>query len=93
MQIHKSNTLVTLNKEEEDRTPVTLASVFDPHNQNKIMKEHLLVLLDTSGSSHNISKVSLVNKYKDEFFKHETSVYQTANQVVQHEPKPKPQTR
>ena len=78
MRLHNSSTLVTSNKEEEDGTPVTLASVFDPHNKNKIMKEHLLVLLD-SGSSHSMAKASLVNKeYKDEFFKHDKSVYQTA---------------
>jgi hypothetical protein len=77
MQLHKSNTLVTSNKEEEDGTPVTLSSVFEPHNKNNIMKEHLLVLLD-SGSSHSMAKASLVNKYKDEFFKHDLSVYQTA---------------
>ena len=41
------------------------------------MKEHLLVLLD-SGSSHSMAKASLVNKYKDEFFKNDTSVYQIA---------------
>jgi hypothetical protein len=78
MRLHNSSTLVTSNKEEEDGTPVTLASVFDPHNKYKIMKEHLLVLLD-SGFSHSMAKASLVNKeYKDEFFKHDKSVYQTA---------------
>ena len=77
MRLHKSNTLVTSNKEVEDGTPITLASVFEPHNENKIMKEHLLVLLD-SGSSHSMAKASLVSQYKDEFFRHDESVYQTA---------------
>jgi hypothetical protein len=77
MRLHKSNTLATSSKEEGDGTPVTLASVFDPHNKNETIKEHILVLLD-SGSSHSMAKASLVNKYKDEFFRQDKSVYQTA---------------
>ena len=50
----------------DDGTPVTLASVYDPVDKNKILKEHILVLIDC-GSSHSMAKVSLVNKYKDSF--------------------------
>ena len=74
MRLHKSNILATSSKEVGDGTPVTLASVFDPHNKNEIIKEHILVLLD-SGSSHSMAKASLVNKYKDEFFSQDESVY------------------
>ena len=47
------------------------------HDKNKILKEHILVLIDC-GSSHSMAKVSLVNQYNDSFFKKEKPIYKTA---------------
>ena len=67
MQKHKSNSLDS-NRVLNDATPVTLASVYDPKDTSKILKEHLLVLID-SGSSHSMAKASLFKKYKKDFLK------------------------
>ena len=77
MRRHKLSNLDLTNQAFKDGTPVTLASVYDPNNDHKIIKEHILVLID-SGSSHSMAKASLVDKYKDSFFREEKSVYKTA---------------
>ena len=75
---HKFANLDSTNQSlTDDGTPVTLASVYDPTDKNKILKEHLLVLID-SGSSHSMAKASIVKKYKDSFFRKEKSTYKTA---------------
>ena len=76
MRTHKSNSL-DLNQVLKDGTSVTLASVYDPKDTSNIIKENLLVLID-SGSSHSMAKASLFNKYKSDFFRKEKSTYKTA---------------
>ena len=39
--------------------PVTLASIYNPTDKNKILKEYLLVLIDYE-SSYSIAKASIV---------------------------------
>ena len=58
-------------------TPITVASVYDPLDQTKIIKENLLILID-SGALHSMAKASLVIKYKDSFFKQSKASYKTA---------------
>ena len=76
MRKHKSNTLGSCQKI-KDATPVTLATVYDPTDQTKIVKDYLVILLD-SGSSHSMAKASILNKYKKDFFVKEESSYKTA---------------
>ena len=73
MRRYKLSNLDLTNQAFKYGTPVTLASVYDPNNDHKIIKEHLLVLID-SGSSHSMAKASLVDKYKYSFFREEKSV-------------------
>ena len=56
---------------------VTVASVYDLLDQTKIIKENLLILID-SGVLHSMAKASLVIKYKDSFFKQSEASYKTA---------------
>ena len=58
-------------------TLVTLASVYDPLDQTKIIKDNLLILID-SGALHSMAKASLVKKYKDSFFKRSEASYKMA---------------
>ena len=58
-------------------TPVIVASVYDPLDQNKIIKDNLLVFID-SGALHSMAKASLVTKYKDSFFKRSKASYKMA---------------
>jgi hypothetical protein len=51
--------------------------VYNPINNNKILKDHLLVLMDC-GSSHSMAKAMIVKKHKDSFFRKEQSTYKTA---------------
>ena len=74
---HKLTSLDLINQTTKDGTPVTLASLYDPKDQSKIIKEHLLILID-SGASHSMAKASLVHRYKHSFFKKEKSSYKTA---------------
>ena len=74
---HKLTNLDLTNPSAKDGTPVTLASVFDPKDQDTIIKEHLFVLID-SGASHSMAKASLFKKYKKSFFRKEKSSYKTA---------------
>ena len=70
---HKLNSLDLTNQAFKECTSVILASVYDPNDKIKIIKEHLLVLID-SGSSHSMAKALLVNKYKENFFREEKLV-------------------
>ena len=74
---HKLTSLDLINQTTKDGTPVTLASLYDPKDQSKIIKEHLLILID-SGASHSMAKASLVQRYKHSFFQKEKSSYKTA---------------
>ena len=51
--------------------------MYDPREQTKIIKNDLLILID-SGASHSMGKASLVMKYKDSFFKRSKASYKTA---------------
>ena len=63
--------------DKKNRTPVTIASVYNPMDQTKTIKEDLIILID-SGASHSMAKASLVMKYKDSFFKRSKASYKTA---------------
>ena len=76
MRKHKSNNLGA-TQGINDATPVTLATVYDPTDPSKIIKDYLLVLID-SGSSHSMAKASILKKYKKNFFVKEESSYKTA---------------
>ena len=76
MRKHNSNTLGSC-QDITDATPVILATVYDPTDQTKIVKDYLVVLLD-SGSSHSMAKSSILNTYKKDFFVKEESSYKTA---------------
>ena len=66
---HKLTNLDLINQaNRKNSTPVTVASVYDPRDQTKIIKDDLLILID-SGALHSMAKASLVMKYKDSFFK------------------------
>ena len=64
--MHQYNSL-NGNLELKDGTSVTLASVFDPKDKSKMLKENLLVLIDC-GSWPSMTKASLFVKYKNRFF-------------------------
>ena len=70
MRRHKLSNLDLTNQAFKDATLVTLASVYDPNNDCKIIRDHLLVLID-SRLSNSIVKALLVDKYKDSFFREE----------------------
>ena len=63
-------------------TPVTIASIYDPMDQNKLIKEDLVMLID-SGASHSMAKASLVMKYKRSLYKRCEASYRTAAGIVQ----------
>ena len=50
----------------QNGTPVTVASVYNPMDQTKIIKENLIILID-SGASHSMAKASLVMKFKNSY--------------------------
>ena len=54
--------------------PVTIASIYDPMDQNKLIREDLVVLID-SGASHSMAKASLVMKYKNSLFRRSEALY------------------
>ena len=63
-------------------TPVTIASIYDLMDQNKLIKEDLVMLID-SGASHSMAKATLVIKYKKSLFKQSKASYRTAAGIVQ----------
>ena len=63
-------------------TPVTVASVYSPMDQTKIIKENLVVLID-SGALHSMAKASLVIKYKNSLFRQSKASYKTAASIVE----------
>ena len=66
---YKLNSLDFINHiDNKNSTPVTIASIYDPLDQNKLIKEDLVVLID-SGASHSMAKASLVMKYKNFLFR------------------------
>ena len=66
---YKLNSLDLINHiDNKNGTPVTIASIYDPMDPNRIIREDLVVLID-SGASHSMAKASLVMKYKKSFFK------------------------
>ena len=67
MRTHKYNGL-NGNQVLKYRTPVTLTSVYDPNYTSEILRENLLVLL-YSWSLHSMAKLSLFEKYKNDFFR------------------------
>ena len=76
---HKLTSLDLINQATRNNgTPDTLASVYDPLDQTKIIKENLLILID-SGTLHSMAKASLVKKYKHLFFKRSEAPYKTAS--------------
>ena len=71
--IHKNNSKIKLNSldlinqtNNSIGTPVTIASVYDPTDPKKIIRNNLIVLID-SGASHSMAKASLVMTYKNCF--------------------------
>ena len=58
-------------------THVTIASIYNPMDQNRLIREDLVVLID-SGASHSMVKASLVMKYKKSLFKQSKASYRTA---------------
>ena len=80
---YKLNSLDFINHiDNKNGTPVTIASVYDPMDQNKVIKENLVVLID-SGVLHSMAKASLVMKYKKSLFKQSEASYRTAAGIVQ----------
>ena len=66
---YKLNSLDLINQiDNKNSMPVILASVYNPTDQTKTIKEDLIILID-SGASHSMAKASLVMKYKNSFFK------------------------
>ena len=59
---YKLNSLDLINHiDNKNGTPVTIASIYDPTDQIRIIREDLVVLID-SGASHSMAKASLVMK-------------------------------
>ena len=57
---YKLNSLDLINHiDNKNDTPVIIASVYNPRDQTKIIKENLIILID-SGASHSMAKASLV---------------------------------
>ena len=82
--IYKNNRKIRLNSldlinqaDHLKSTPVTIASIYDPTDPNKVIRANLLVLID-SGASHSMAKASLVMKYRNSFFKKSEASYKTA---------------
>ena len=66
---YKLNSLDLINHiDNKNGTPVTIASIYDPKDPNRQIREDLVVLID-SGASHSMAKASLVMKYKKSLFK------------------------
>ena len=71
--IHKNNNKIKLNSldlinqtNNSNSTPVTIASVYDLLDPKKIIRNNLLVLID-SGVLYSMAKASLVMTYKNPF--------------------------
>ena len=80
---YKLNSLDLINHiDNKNGTPVTIASIYDPMDQSRIIREDLVVLID-SGASHSMAKASLVMKYKKSHFKRSEASYRTAAGIVQ----------
>ena len=63
----KLNSLDLINQTNTSNiTPVTVASLCDLMDHNKIFKNNLIVLID-SGALHSMAKASLVMTYKHSF--------------------------
>ena len=78
----KLNSLDVINHiDNHNCTLVTVASMYDPRDQTKIIKENLIVLID-SGASHSIAKASLMMKYKNSLFRRSEASYKTAAGIV-----------
>ena len=58
-------------------TPVTIASLYDPMDHKRVIRNNVVVLID-SGASHSMAKASLVMTYKKSFFKRSEASYKTA---------------
>ena len=74
----KLNSLDLINQNSNLKsTPVTIASIYDPTDLNTVIRNNLLVLID-SGASHSMAKASLVMTYRKSFFKKSEASYKTA---------------
>ena len=52
--------------DKKNSTPVIIASVYNPMDQTRTIKEALNILID-SGASHSMAKASLVMKFKNSY--------------------------
>ena len=82
--IHKNNSKIKLNSldlinqtNSLNSTPVTIASVYNPMDPKRVIRNNLLILID-SGALHSMAKASLVMTYKNQFFKQSKASYKTA---------------
>ena len=71
--LHKNNNKLKLNSldlinqtNSLNITPVTIASMYDPTDPKRVIRNNLLILID-SGTLHSMAKASLVMTYKRSF--------------------------
>ena len=63
----KLNSLDLINQTNSlSYTPVTIASLYNPMDHKRVIRNNVVVLID-SGASHSMAKASLVMTYKNRF--------------------------
>ena len=76
MCTHKSSSR-DVNQVLNDGTPVTFSNIYSTKDDSRILRDHVLVLIDC-GSLHIMANAPLFDTYKNDFFRKEKSTYKTA---------------